>query len=155
MKRTYGTLRLLLYLTLFLVLPVLCGCEEKQDPPPAPDASLVIEQYVEGRSNGLQYVTCTMLWEKGALTSIRFQQTYDTEEHAATVYMARENELGVSGDVQLEGTRLSYNVGLESWEDKTFTEVKEMMQQDAEWSVVYAAEGEEVIIDASEMPEAK
>ena len=139
--------RLLLCLTLCLLLLALCGCEKKQDPPPPPDAELVIEQYLEGRSNGLQHVKTTMKWEQGYIASIRFCQTYDTEEHAAVVYMARENELGESGDVVLEGRMLSYDVSTESWEGKTFTEVKDMMQENDEWSVIYAAEGDEVIID--------
>lgn len=147
MWRLHKTLRLLLCLILCVALLGLCACEKKQDPPPEPDAELVIEQFLEGRSNGLQHVMTTMKWEQGKIASIRFVQTYDTEAHAANVYMARENELGESGDVVLDGVTLSYNVGLESWADKTFTKVKDMMQKDADWNVVYAAEGDEVLID--------
>lgn len=138
---------LLLCLLLCVGLLGLCGCEKKQDPPPDPDAELRMEQFMEGRSNGLEHVMVTMKWEKGYIASIRFVQEYDTLEHAATVYMARENELGTSGDVLLDGTVLSYNIGIGDWEGKTFDAVKEQMQKDKEWSVIYAVNGDDVIID--------
>ena len=91
LKRLLGPL---LFLSLLLALT---ACTE---PEPGKDAVLVVEQNVN-KENGLRYVTNTMTWEQGKLVSMRFAQTYDTQDHAATAYLIREKELGDFGQLSL------------------------------------------------------
>ena len=105
------------------------------------DAVLVVEQYVN-LENGMTYVTSTMTWEQGKLVSMRFSQTFDTQDHAATAYLIREKELGDFGQLSLEDTVLSYNVNIEPWEGKTYAQMLETMQNDDDWQVVEELSGE-------------
>ncbi len=92
--------------------------------------------------NGMTYVTSTMTWEQGKLVSMRFSQTFDTQDHAATAYLIREKELGDFGQLSLEDTVLSYNVNIEPWEGKTYAQMLETMQNDDDWQVVEELSGE-------------
>lgn len=116
----------------------LTGCTE---PEPGKDAVLVVEQSVN-KENGLRYVTNTMTWEQGKLVSMRFSQTFDTQDHAATAYLIREKELGDFGQLSLEDTTLSYNISIEPWETKTYAQMLEAMQKDDDWQVVEDLSGE-------------
>ena len=137
-------------LLLTLLLGLLTACTE---PEPGKDAVLVVglgpvglavlvvEQYVN-LENGMTYVTSTMTWEQGKLVSMRFSQTFDTQDHAATAYLIREKELGDFGQLSLEDTVLSYNVNIEPWEGKTYAQMLETMQNDDDWQVVEELSGE-------------
>lgn len=125
-------------LLIMLALGMLTACAE---PEPGKDAVLVVEQYVE-RENGMYYVTSTMTWEQGKLVSMRFSQTFDTQDHAATAYLIREKELGEFGNLSLEDTVLSYNVNIEPWEGKSYAQMLETMQKSDEWQVVEELSGE-------------
>ncbi len=124
-----------------LLLSLLFGLTACTEPEPGKDAVLVVEQNVN-KENGLRYVTNTMTWEQGKLVSMRFAQTYDTQDHAATAYLIREKELGDFGQLSLEDTTLSYNISIEPWETKTYAEMLEAMQEDKDWQVVEDLSGE-------------
>lgn len=124
-----------------LLLSLLLGLTACTEPEPGKDAVLVVEQNVN-KENGLRYVTNTMTWEQGKLVSMRFAQTYDTQDHAATAYLIREKELGDFGQLSLEDTTLSYNISIEPWETKTYAEMLEAMQEDKDWQVVEDLSGE-------------
>ena len=124
-----------------LLLSLLFGLTSCNEPEPGKDAVLVVEQNVN-KENGLRYVTNTMTWEQGKLVSMRFAQTYDTQDHAATAYLIREKELGDFGQLSLEDTTLSYNISIEPWETKTYAEMLEAMQEDKDWQVVEDLSGE-------------
>lgn len=125
-------------LLLTLLLGLLAACTE---PEPGKDAVLVVEQYLN-QENGMTYVTSTMTWEQGKLVSMRFSQTFDTQDHAATAYLIREKELGEFGQLSLEDTVLSYNVNIEPWEGKTYAQMLEAMQKNDDWQVVEELSGE-------------
>ena len=125
-------------LLLVLILGLAAGCSE---PEPGKDAVLVVEQNVE-QENGMRYVCCTMTWEQGKLVSMRFEQTFDTADNAATAYLVREKELGESGRLKLEDKVLGYNINIEPWEDKSYAQMYEAMQKDKDWSVVEDKSGE-------------
>ena len=125
-------------LLLTLLLGLLTACTETE---PGKDAVLVVEQYVN-LENGMTYVTSTVTWEQGKLVSMRFSQTFDTQDHAATAYLIREKELGDFGQLSLEDTVLSYNVNIEPWEGKTYAQMLETMQNDDDWQVVEELSGE-------------
>lgn len=125
-------------LLLVLILGLAAGCSE---PEPGKDAVLVVEQNVE-QENGMRYVCCTMTWEQGKLVSMRFEQTFDTADNAATAYLVREKELGESGRLKLEDKVLGYNINIEPWEDKSYAQMYEAMQKNKDWSVVEDKSGE-------------
>ena len=114
------------------------ACSERET---GKEAVVVVEQYVN-LENGMTYVTSTMTWEQGKLVSMRFSQTFDTQDHAATAYLIREKELGDFGQLSLEDTVLSYNVNIEPWEGKTYAQMLETMQNDDDWQVVEELSGE-------------
>lgn len=126
------------FMLLVLILGLAAGCSE---PEPGKDAVLVVEQNVE-QANGMRYVCCTMTWEQGKLVSMRFEQTFDTADNAATAYLVREKELGESGRLKLEDKVLGYNINIEPWEGKTYAQMYEAMQKDKDWSVVEDKSGE-------------
>lgn len=131
--------KLLLGLLLLAAVVGLCaGCTE---PKPGKDATLVVEQNVE-QENGMRYVRCIMTWEQGKLAEMRFEQTFDTADHAATAYLIREKELGEAGRLKLEDTTLGYNISIEPWETKSYAQMYEAMTKDKEWSVVEELSGE-------------
>lgn len=131
--------KLLLGLLLLGLAVGLCaGCTE---PEPGKDATLVVEQNVE-RENGMRYVRCIMTWEQGKLAEMRFEQTFDTADNAATAYLVREKELGESGRLKLEDTTLGYNISIEPWETKSYAQMYEAMTKDKDWSVVEELSGE-------------
>ena len=127
-------------LLLLMLLAVFCltACEE---PEPGKDAVLVVEQNVDNE-NGMVRVTNTMTWEQGKLVSMRFEQTFDTQDHAITAYLIREKELGEFGQLTLEDTVLGYNINIEPWENKTYAQMLEAMEKDKDWQVVEELSGE-------------
>ncbi len=135
----YNMKKLAKAMLLLTLLPgLLAACTE---PEPGKDAVLVVEQYLN-QENGMTYVTSTMTWEQGKLVSMRFSQTFDTQDHAATAYLIREKELGEFGQLSLEDTVLSYNVNIEPWEGKTYAQMLEAMQKNDDWQVVEELSGE-------------
>jgi len=124
-----------------LMLSAVLGLTACEEPEPGKDAVLVVEQHVN-KENGMLYVTNTMTWDQGTLVSMRFAQTFDTQDHAATAYLIREKELGESGQLLLEDTTLSYNINIEPWEGKTYAQMLEAMQKDKDWQVVEELSGE-------------
>ncbi len=94
------------------------------------------------RENGMRYVRCIMTWEQGKLAEMRFEQTFDTADNAATAYLVREKELGESGRLKLEDTTLGYNISIEPWETKSYAQMYEAMTKDKDWSVVEELSGE-------------
>ena len=135
----YNMKKLAKAMLLLTLLPgLLAACTE---PEPGKDAVLVVEQYLN-QENGMTYVTSTMTWEQGKLVSMRFSQTFDTQDHAATAYLIREKELGEFGQLSLEDTVLSYNVNIEPWEGKTYAQMLEAMKKNDDWQVVEELSGE-------------
>lgn len=128
-----------LLLPLLLLAMLLCaGCSE---PAPGKDAVLVVEQNVN-MENGMRYVCCTMTWEQGKLAAMRFEQTFDSVDNAATAYLVREKELGEAGQLRLDDCTLGYNISIEPWETKTYAQMYQAMQKDKSWSVVEELSGE-------------
>lgn len=130
--------RLALLLLATLLVGSLAACTE---PEPGKDAVLVVEQNVN-KDNGMIYVTNTMTWEKGKLVSMRFSQTFDTQDNAVTAYLIREKELGEFGQLTLDDCTLGYNINIEPWENKTYAEMLQTMQKDKDWQVVEDLSGE-------------
>lgn len=126
---------------LLLAVALLGGLTACTEPEPGKDAVLVVEQNVN-QENGMIYVTNTMTWEKGKLVSMRFSQTFDTQDHALTAYLIREKELGEFGQLTLDDCTLGYNINIEPWENKTYAEMLQTMQKDKDWQVVEDLSGE-------------
>lgn len=131
------TKRIAAVLAAALILGLFAGCAPK--PTEHLNDTLVAYQEPKNDKTGITYGLCTMTWADGAVTEVRIDLTYDTEENAAAAYAELAEEYGDaagSHNIILEGTGLSYNLSTDSFSGTSYEDMVKSYKRDGKWTVI-------------------
>ena len=133
----YLTKRIASVLAAVLIIVFFAGCAPK--PTEHPNDTLVAYQEPKNDKTGVTYGLCTMTWADGAVTEVRIDLTYDTEESAAAAYDGLVDEYGEaagSHNIVLEGNKLSYELSTASFAGTSYEGMVKSYKQDGKWTVI-------------------